>query len=247
MGLGYTNKPFDYQTHPYNHIFGSHFNAYIGLGLNSSFRITKDWSLSASASLNHMSNGAIRKPNNGINTFTLSMGAKYHFLPNRLPMLPRQEAPRRNQRDIQVFVNYGRSQANDFNFNYYSSGSISIHHLWYRSVKSAWGAGVDLFYFGAAPYVFQEPGPYDSEAQRVYYGVSAGKYWIMGTTTAFLQLGLYLYSEIKPPQPVYPRVGLRQKIAKNLQANFSIKASFFTAEFMEFGLGYCFEYKKNER
>ncbi len=246
MGVGYINKPFDYQTNPYNRIFGSHFNAYIGLGLYSSLRISGGWSLRASASLNHLSNGATRKPNSGLNTFTLSMGAGYHFLPDRIPLLPRQVAPRANQRDIQVFVGYGRSQASDYNLNHYSSGSLSVHHVWHRSPKSAWGAGVDLIYFGPAPFVFQGSGPVDVDADRFFYGVSGGKYWIMGSTIAFVQLGVYLYSEIDPPQPVYPRVGLRQKVTKNLQANFSIKASFFRAEFIEFGVGYCFEYKKND-
>ncbi len=245
LGVGYTNKTFDYQENPYNQILGSHFNAYIGLGFYSSYRLSKDWSVSASASLNHMSNGAVAKPNNGINTFTLSMGARYHFAPGYFPRLAQPVVPRSNQRDIQVFLNYGSSQASDYNFNHYGSGSLSIQHLWHRSAKSAWSAGVDLFYFGAAPYVFQYYNEADPEAQRFFFGISGGKYWIMGSTIPFIQLGVYLFSEIDPPQPVYPRVGIRQKITGHLMANFSVKASFFRAEFVEFGLGYCFKYKKN--
>lgn len=245
LGLGYTNRPFDYQHNPENHIFGAYLNAYIGLGLYASYRVLNDWSVSASASLNHMSNGASRKPNNGINTFTLGVGATYHFMPDLPPKLPRQVAPPSNRRDVQVFVNYGRSQAADYNFNIYSSGSLSIHHLWHRSIKSAWSAGLDVFYFGAAPFVFQQFNNQDLGAQRLFYGASGGKHWIMGSTTAFVYLGVYLYSQIDTPQPIYPRVGIRQNITKNLMANFSIKASFFRAEFMEFGIGYRFDYKKN--
>ncbi|WP_142532309.1 acyloxyacyl hydrolase [Saccharicrinis carchari] len=245
LGLGYTNRPFDYQHNPENQIFGTYLNAYVGLGLYSSYRVLKDWSVSASASLNHMSNGASRKPNNGINTFTLSLGASYHFEPHLSPRLSRKVALPSNRRDVEVFMNYGRSQAADYNFNLYSSGSLSIHHIWHRSVKSAWGAGLDMIYFGAAPFVYQEFNHQDTGAQRLFYGVSGGKQWIMGSTTAFVYVGAYLYSQIDTPQAFYPRVGLRQSITSNFVANFSIKGSFFRAEFLEFGLGYRFNYKKN--
>lgn len=245
LGLGYTNRPFDMKHNPENQIFGSYLNAYIGLGLYASYRVLKDWSVSTSASLNHMSNGSSRKPNNGINTLTLGVGAAYHFTPELPPLLTRQVAPPSKQRDIEIFMNYGRSQAAEYNFNIYSSASLSIHHVWHRSVKSAWSAGMDIFYFGAAPFVYQEFNHQDTKAQRLFYGVSGGKQWIMGSTTAFVDLGVYLYSQIDTPQPVYPRVGLRHNITPNLVANFSIKASFFRAEFMEFGIGYRFNYKKN--
>lgn len=245
LGLGYTNRPFNYQTNPENQIFGSHFNAYIGLGLYASYRILDQWSLSTSASLNHMSNGASRKPNNGINTLTIGMGATYHFTPQLPAILPRREAPPSNKRSIEVFANYGRSQAADYNVNIYNAGSVSVHHVWHRSIKSAWSAGLEMIYFGAAPYVFETYNEQDEDINRLFYTVSGGKYWIMGSTTVFMQVGAYLYSDIKTPQPIYPRLGIRQKINENLMANFSIKASFFRAEFIEFGLGYRFDYKKN--
>jgi len=247
LGLGYTNNPFDYEKNPRNQIFGARMNAYVGLGIYSGYRVFDNWSVYAAASLNHMSNGAIRKPNNGINTFTLGVGTRYHFLKNHLPNLKSKDASRTNKRDIQVFLNYGRSQSRDFNFNIYSSGSFSINHIWYRSVKSAWSAGLDVVYYGAAPFVYIEPHKYSHvpHFERLFYGVWGGRHWLMGETSLFVQVGAYLYSEIEPPQPVYPRVGIRHNITDWLVANFSVKASFFRAEFLEFGLGYRIPYKKN--
>jgi hypothetical protein len=245
LGIGYTDNPFDYKDNPYNQIFGAKFNAYIGFGLYSGYRILDRWSVCGSASLNHMSNGAIRKPNNGINTLTFSLGTRYHFLEERLPILSRHKAPRTNNCDLEVFLNYGRSQANDYNFNIYTSGSLSINHLWYRSIKSAWSTGIDVIYFGAAPYAYPENDEYVPRADRLFYGIFGGRHWIMGETTLFVQMGIYVYSKIDPPQPVYPRLGIRHNITRRLVANFSIKASFFRSEFMEFGLGYRIPYKQN--
>ncbi|WP_462317851.1 acyloxyacyl hydrolase [Marinilabilia sp.] len=245
LGLGYTNNPFEPEENPWNQIFGARLNAYVGFGLYSGFRILDNWSVYGSASVNHMSNGAIRKPNNGINTLTFSVGTRYHFLDDKLPQLKKHDAPKVNNRDVQIFANFGRSQANDYNFNIYNSGSLSINHLWYRSVKSAWSAGIDAIYFGAAPYAYPENNEYVPHIDRMFYGVFGGRHWIMGKTSLFVQMGVYVYSKIDPPQPVYPRLGIRHNITDSLVANFSVKASFFRSEFMEFGIGYRIPYKEN--
>lgn len=245
MGLGYTNTPFDYKENPWNQIFGARLNIYVGFGLYTGYRIFDHWSVYGSASFNHMSNGAVRKPNNGINTLTFSLGTRYHFLRDHLPELKKREAPRTNKRDIQIFLNYGRSQASEYNFNIYSSGSLTINHLWYRSVKSAWSAGIDAIYFGVAPYAYPENNEYIPHDKRMFYGVFGGRHWLMGNTSLFVQLGVYVYSYIDPPQPVYPRVGIRHQITDRWMFNFSLKASFFRSEFMEFGIGYRIPYKSN--
>ncbi len=245
LGVGYTNNPFDYKENPWNQIFGARINVYVGFGLYSGYRILDHWSVSGSASFNHLSNGAIRKPNNGINTLTFSLGTQYHFLKNPLPKLPRREAPRLDKKEVQIFLNYGRSQANDYNFNIYPSGSLSINYLWHRSVKSGWSAGIDAVYFGAAPYAYPENHDYVPHIDRMFYGVFGGRHWIMGETSLFVQIGAYVYSHIHPPQPVYPRLGIRHNITDRLVANLGIKASFFRSEFMEFGLGYRIPYKSN--
>ncbi|MFO8002172.1 MAG: acyloxyacyl hydrolase [Marinilabilia sp.] len=247
LGLGYTNKPFHYEDNPRNHIFGARLNAFVGFGLYAGYRLFDHWSVYLSGALNHMSNGAVRKPNNGINTVTLAAGTRYHFRSDKMPDVEGRKAPKRNNRDVQVFLNYGRSQANDFNFNIYPSGSFSVNHLWYRSVKSAWSAGADLIYFGAAPYAYDHPDivNYVPHVERTFIGVNGGRHWIMGDTSFFVQLGAYLYSYLDPPQPVYPRLGIRHRITDRLIGNFSVKASFFRSEFIEFGLGYRIPYKEN--
>ncbi|MGM0376473.1 MAG: acyloxyacyl hydrolase [Bacteroidota bacterium] len=247
MGLGYTNNPFHYKDNPQNHIFGAKLNAYVGFGLYAGYRLMDHWSVYMLGALNHMSNGALKKPNNGINTVTVGLGTRYHFQSDKLPDIGKREAPARNNRDLQIFLNYGRSQANDFNFNIYSSGSLSLNHLWYRSAKSAWSAGADLIYFGGAPYAYDHPDleGYVPHLERTFAGIFGGRHWIMGNTSFFVQVGAYVYSYLDPPQPVYPRLGIRHRITDRLVGNFSVKASFFRSEFIEFGLGYRIPYKEN--
>src|SRR5690606_21843354 len=81
LGLGYANKPFKVGENTYNTVFGSHLNAYVGLGLRLHYPITDRFSLSTSFALNHMSNGSSRKPNNGINTAAIDFGLIYELVP----------------------------------------------------------------------------------------------------------------------------------------------------------------------
>ncbi|MBS2210226.1 acyloxyacyl hydrolase [Carboxylicivirga mesophila] len=252
MGLGYATKPFDIETNTYNTVFSSHLNVYIGLALLMDYRIHKNFSLSASASLTHLSNGAYRKPNHGVNTLTASLGAKYHFNDALTPVLPKEVAPPSNKREVLIVGSIGRSQSTPYNQQLYWNGSLSINHLWHINEKRAVGLGFDQFYSETAPYSWEayEKAGEDvtfSTQDYLFNAVFASYNVFLGKTTLFVNVGTYLHTNIKPPQPVYPRLGIRHYVTKNLIANFSVKASFFRSEFLEFGLGYSFRYNKKNK
>ena len=251
MGLGYATKPFDIETNTYNTVFSSHLNAYIGLALLMDYRLTNRFSLAMSASLTHLSNGAARKPNHGINTLTASIGGKYHFNPKLTPLLPQGTPPPSNQRDVLIVGSIGRSQSTAYNEQLFWNGSLSINHLWHLSPKRAIGIGFDQFYSETAPYSWEA---YEDATDEITFssrhylfnGLFASYNVFLGKTTLFVNIGAYLNTNIKPVQPIYPRMGIRHMLTKNIIANFSVKASFFRSEFLEFGLGYRFSYHRNK-
>ncbi len=243
LGLGYATKPYNKENNEYNTVFSSHLNAYIGFALIADYRLNKNFSLSLSTALSHLSNGASSKPNNGINTLTAAIGTKYHFNKAPTPILEKVKAPKCNTKDLIIVGSIGRSQSSAFNASKYWNGSLSVNYLWYLNKKRAIGIGFDQFYSQAAPYSWEA---YESNSDLTEYnlrhylfnGVFASYNVFLDRTTLFVNVGAYLCTKIKPPQPVYPRLGIRHYVSKNLVANFSIKASFFRSEFMEFGLGY---------
>ncbi|NLA24399.1 MAG: acyloxyacyl hydrolase, partial [Bacteroidales bacterium] len=120
--------------------------------------------------------------------------------------------------------------------------------LWHTSKIKAYGAGLELFRFGGAVYVWNNSKEIDmfekySAKDFLFAGSYATMESYLGNTTIFFTLGAYLITPSTPRQPLYGRIGVRQKIYKNIVANFGIKANFFTAEFIEFGLGYRWNYK----
>lgn len=243
MGVGYATRPFNIDNNTDNTIFSTHFNVYLGFAMIANYRVSPRLSLTSALALTHMSNGAIKKPNHGINTFTLGLGATYHFNERDYPLLPKVVAPDSHQRDFIVTLSGGQSQSVPFNTERCWSGVLNLNYMWYLNAKRAVGVGFDQFYSEAAPYVWDRYDDYDPDVQfttkhYIFNGVFVSYNVFLGRTTLFTNLGAYLYSYIKPSQPIYPRIGVRHLVTKHLVASFSVKASFFRSEFLEFGLGY---------
>ncbi len=252
-GLGYVTRPFNIDSNPYNHVFGSHLNVFLSFGINASYKIAPRWSASFNLAMNHMSNGALKKPNHGINTLTCGLGIEYLLNDIEDPVTSgRIKAPRSNARDLMFVLSYGRSQRSPYKPEFYPAITLNVNHMWWISKKTAWGLGVDGIYYGAAPFeyiIIEEQyatDQYDFSAIDKMYGSIFGSYnFRFNRTQLYGHVGLYLLYKTKPEQIIYPRMGVRQELLKNFYANVSIKASFFKAEFIEFGLGYRLNYKKN--
>jgi len=243
MGLAYATKPFNEESNTYNTVFSSHLNAYIGLALLMDYRISDHFSVALSTSLTHLSNGAARKPNHGINTLTASVGTKYHFNTALTPVLPKTKAPKVKNQELLIVGSLGRNQSTPYNERLYWNASLSTNYLFHLNKKRAVGIGFDQFYSESAPYTWEayENGDKEIEFTTKHYLFNAlfGSYNVfLGKTTLFVNLGVYLHTNIKAPQPIYPRLGIRHQLTDHLIANFSLKASFFRSEFMEFGIGY---------
>ncbi|MCT4590640.1 MAG: acyloxyacyl hydrolase [Carboxylicivirga sp.] len=246
MGLGYATKPFNDKENIYNNVFSSHLNAYIGLAILMDYRINERFSLALSTSLTHLSNGAARKPNHGINTLTASLGTKYHFNKALTPVMAKTKAPVSRLQELLIVGSVGRNQSTPYNETLYWNASLSANYLFHLNEKRAVGFGYDQFYSESAPYTWEayENGNEEISFTSRHYLFNAlfcSYNVFLGKTTLFLNLGAYLHTNIKPPQAIYPRLGIRHQITNKIVANFSLKASFFRSEFMEFGLGYRIE------
>lgn len=250
-GIGVGTKPFDINNNLYNDVSGSLFNVFLSLGLSLDYRISDRISLSFSTDLDHMSNGAIKRPNSGINVLNSSIGTKYHFNTQPTPVYQRIKPQKCNLHELLVVGNAGFSQPTPFNTQKYFSSSMSINYLYRYNQKKAIGIGFDQFYSEAAPYAW---GIYDDRYKEVNYtakdymfnGLFASYNVYLNKTTIFMNLGVYLQTGTKPQQPLYPRVGVRHQITPKLLASLGIKASFFRSEFLEFGLGYRFNLSKKQ-
>ncbi len=251
-GLGVMSKPFDVNTNIYNDVSGSLVNVFISLGLHLNYRISSRVSLNLSADIDHMSNGAFRRPNSGINILNTSIGTKYHLNTNPTPMYKRQKPAKLSQHELQIVGSVGPSQCAPFDSRYYWNGSLNLCYLYRFNTKKAIGIGFDQFYSEGAPYIWND---YDhryveksySTKDYLFNAVFAAYEVCLGKSIIFINLGAYLSTGTKPLQPVYPRVGVRHYITKHLLASLGIKAGFVRSEFLEFGIGYRFNLSNRNR
>lgn len=80
-GLGWCSRPYDGFTNEDNEFVGSPLSIYFGFGLYAGYRVAQQWELTLGGEFKHFSNGALDRPNKGINTAGASIGAKYYIQP----------------------------------------------------------------------------------------------------------------------------------------------------------------------
>ncbi|MFT3739456.1 MAG: acyloxyacyl hydrolase [Breznakibacter sp.] len=249
LGMAYATKIFDKATNPSNTILSSHLNAFVGLGLSLDARISPHWSTSLGCSLSHLSNGAIRKPNNGVNTALLSLSASYLMAPTSVPVSKRIKPPIQKNRYLLATAAFGSNQTTDFDGKSYKSGTISLAHIWSNKPTHGYGIGIDAMYYGGAPSNDPELDLSDLKTSYAFWDYFYSSIFLayhlqMDKTTVFFNIGAYIYEKTPATQPIYPRLGIRYELSRNLLAHFGIKASFFRAQYLEFGVGYKIQTKR---
>ena len=249
FGPAYVTKLFDPEQNLFDNSFSTHINAYSGIGFVLNYNVTYRVSLSGNFMFHHISNGSFSKPNNGVSILNAGFSAKYNLTPiQRLEYQFTGKTPS-SLRELLFSFGMGANQALIINIQKSLSGSLSVAHLWYTNKTKAYGMGVDLIHIGGAPYVFGEVNDIDihqkySTSDNIYLGLFGIMESHLGSTSPFVAIGAYIYHKTEPRQPLYARIGFRQKVLGNLSFHYSIKLNFFSSEFMEFGLAYRVGWRK---
>jgi hypothetical protein len=79
FGATFNWQAFNPLTNKYNVAIGAGESFLIDAGLNFDYQLTNRINLSLGFSLTHFSNGALKKPNFGINTIAPKVSLKYNF------------------------------------------------------------------------------------------------------------------------------------------------------------------------
>ncbi len=79
FGATFNWKHFDPVTNSSNIAIGAGESFYIDAGLNLHYQLAEHWDLETGFSLTHFSNGALKKPNFGLNTIAPKISLKYNF------------------------------------------------------------------------------------------------------------------------------------------------------------------------
>jgi len=241
-GLGWVTKPNHYSENPMNQAIGSHLNAFILLGFDFRFRVNNSLSVFLSPSLIHNSNGKIKLPNTGLNIYSLRFGAGYDIEDDVIVVSKNQHSTNNSkQHRITLLLSGGIKEDDKQKPIQKRVGGFNTNYSYYLGKNGRVGCGVDLFYISTTyeyytqHEVVENPCPWSG-------GVFVGYEIVWERLSFVLQQGVRLFHENPYESDYYSRVGIRFRLSQNYVANCSLKTSRLTAEYIEWGIGYDFNF-----
>jgi hypothetical protein len=248
QGIAVTTNPYNKVDNSKNKAFGTRIldNTNIGLSYTNQ-KLFKHIGINAGILFTHYSNGRVKSPNSGINTYMLNVGLNYNI---------DDERSIKNDTVRTDFKNY--RQPIHYNFVFRTginespiirTGQKPFYHLGFYADKrlnrkSGLQLGAELFLTNSLKdyieyYSVAYP-EFNSDATTDYkrIGVFAGYELFINRISLNAQLGYYVYQPFKKDTVIYDRVGANYYISDKIFASFAIKTHLFLAEALEFGIGY---------
>ena len=241
-GLGWVTKPNHPILNPMNQAIGSHLNVFIVFALDFQFRVSNSLTLSFSPSFIHISNGKIKLPNAGLNMYTLRFGVGYNIKDEAATAFVNQHTtnylkPHR----LSILLSGGVKEDKKQGPILKGLGGLNTNYSYLLSKNGRAGGGVDLFYIPTT-YKYQTEQQVDENPSSWSGGVYLGYEIVWDKLSFVLQQGIRLFNENPYESDFYSRLGVRFRFARKYVANCSLKTNRLTAEYIEWGIGYDFNF-----
>lgn len=245
-GIAMTTNPQNKETNSRNTAFGSKIMANTNFVLAyKKDNVIDRFGLQAGLIFTHFSNGRIKAPNSGINTYSLNLGVNYNL----------DKALKRTIDTTAVNLKF--TEPIHYNFvlrggvnesPIVNSGQHTFFHVGFYADKrinrkSALQLGTEVFFsnfykdfikYQATAYPERNLDP-NTDYKRV--GVFIGHELFINRISLEAQIGYYVYQPYKFDIPVYDRLGMKYYVTKKIFTGLSVKTHGFLAEAMEFVIG----------
>ena len=239
VGVAHVKKIFNAETNPLNYAFSTHLNVVLNGQLGGIYKINHTCSLFAGAGIMHLSNGAYRMPNLGMNNIRFFAGISQSFgKENQLDTLKKSNLKNINW-DCSVFFVGGIKEINPIGGKKYFAGDFNIELTKKHLEYTRFGLGLDVTY-DASEYdciIFQSL-PAIDRLRTTRIGISGGYEWIFGDFSVDLFLGTYLHEENLLYGKIYQRTSLRYLLSDRFKLSIAFRNHKGKADYIGIGLGY---------
>ncbi len=257
LGFGFaTNwKRYDPITNPNNITIGSYSTVYIGANLFWSWEIAPKLNLKTGLGFTHFSNGAMRKPNKGLNLAAPFVEVGYRF--NELPEFQREVPPPYHQHNEVAIMASFSSKQEEYKSNVagvqatmgnFQSYNLSVAYMRQITWKNKFGVGIDSSYDTQGGLTFNQNEQGEVELQtkqsfsdRYVLGAFGTYEFVVNRLSVASSLGCYLYRQ-KPQDGaplIYQRIGLKYHFKNDIFLGILVRAhNFSVADMIEWGVGY---------
>jgi len=245
QGIAMTTNPYDKELNFKNIAFGSRFMSsnYFLLHYQKPYFVGPI-GFNAGLFFTHFSNGRIKSPNRGINTYGINLGLNYNldepFKYPKVDSIAKFKEPIRINFTLRTGVNessvVGSGQKPFYHFSTHVDKRIGR--------KSALQLGTELFltqslkeYIAYRAIAFPELEPIDPDTDYKRVSVFAGHELFINKLSIETQLGIYVYKQFREEMDIYQRLGLKYYITPKLFTGVALKSHGAKAEAIEWGIG----------
>lgn len=235
LGLTYNFNPYNPNSNPDNYFIGSKTNAYIGIGLEYQYHISKKWGLGMATYLRHFSNGGYTVPNYGINLIPINLNLVY-VLDKKTVEIPKIE--------LNPFLPFNHLSiliapsifAKDKSDKKYMATSFSMQYMRQIGYKTRLGGGIDMAYKFKYPI---QNSPLKTFEGTTLYGLFIAYDWILSKKLyATFALANYLNTNSQSSK-IYERLCLKYQFDNHLICGIGVKAHQYISDYVEWTLGYA--------
>ena len=255
FGATFNWRHFDPVTNSSNIAIGAGESFYIDAGLNLQYALARHWDLETGFSLTHFSNGALKKPNFGLNTIAPKISIKYNFyerhdfVKQKIPIFqPEKEWL------ISTFIGGTNVIFDSVNVDIkekyegitFPVAGITTTLNWHLSRKSKIGIGMAFTYNGSVnAQVAIDNNELDVTdgvfTEKIQISIFPSYEFVMHRFSLILQPAFYLYrKKLAKQTPIFhQRIGLKYHFTENFFVGITLRDyEFHVSDFVEWNIGY---------
>ena len=242
IGLGYIEKVYDRINNNKNVSINSHLNGIIQMQGGVQATLSKKLNFHSTVHFTHFSNGAISKPNQGINMPSFNLGLSYGI----------------GKTDKYATVELTPFKRTAY---YWLSGAATLKQLYpaggdnygayiitagrYRSLNPVWdwGYGIDLTYDKSIEELRRRENM--NHDKFIYSTRGGGHIGVMAKVNkvgVLVNVGAYAFNYSPDEEFLYSKLGLRINLSRDLFAGVNLKTHYARADLLEWNIGYKFNH-----
>ena len=234
-GIGYVTKRYDKKFNPKDIAIGSHINflATIGFELEKKFKRN---AFSLEMNMSHLSNGAYKLPNLGVNLVFLGVSYTHYLKKLETKQTFTKNMNPQPLHSWQFFIQAIAStkQIYPTGGNNYGILGVTNFTQFKAGKKCKIEGGIDLNYNQSI--VVEEYG--DHKSANFQMGIYSAYVLSISRLQILIGMGRYLINPLNPRGMWYHKFGGRIRITEKLWGNITIKSHWAKADYFEYGLTY---------
>jgi len=238
-GVAYMKNIFDRMDNYKNMAISTHFNSILNFRMEGRVRVAAPMYLSGGWAFTHISNGTVKKPNAGLNYFTVFAGLNCAFGKEKIAKTTDHNFDIDRKWHYTIYLSGGVKTYTIFDDAKYIASGLSLEASRSHLAFTRFSGTLDMFYDRSDyAYLRVENDMKINKIQTVKPGLAVGYSFLFGDLTANVQIGRYFFARSRQYGMIYQRLALSYSINDRINVRFGLKTHWGQADYMELSIGY---------